>query len=404
MWRRHPTLSLTNSRDLNRARVFEVIHLFEPVSRSEIAQHVGLTAASISYIVAELLELGYVIELGRRSSSRGQPAIEMGVAANSAYTLGLHFSHERIRGAVVDLKGNIIIDIVEDLPRPPTPAAVIKSLVRIGKLLKNEVPDGKPLAAGLASVGPIDLVQGSVTQTAFTTDWNNVQLRLPLAEALNLPVYMDNNATVAAIGEFWYGMGRDYRNFLHITFFGNGLGGGLFLDRRVYRGASLNAAEFGHFLVHPEKPIKGVTPYLENYVSGYALQRDLGENILVELPERIKTGEKTLSAWLDSASDLFAKALVSVDHMLNLDAIIIGGQLPSEFINALLQRVSKRLDDYYMPGWAERAKLRQCCNGDDNAVLGAATLPIYDVLALTAHGTGATSNLFKSDAEAGPMQ
>lgn len=384
--------------------MFEVIHLFEPVSRAEIARHVGLTSASISYIVAELLELGYVTELGRRSTPRGQPAIELGVAANSAYTLGLHFSHENIRGAVVDLKGNIIFELGEELPRPPTPAAVMEALIRIGKRLKKKVPNGKPLAAGLASVGPIDLIKGSVAQTAFAADWNDVPLRQPLAEALNLPVYMDNNATAAAIGEFWYGMGRDYRNFLHITFFGNGLGGGLFLDRRVYRGAGLNAAEFGHILVHPEKALEGVPPFLENYLSGYALQRDLGEGIIAELPERISTEEPRLSAWMDTASDVFAKALVSVDHMLNLDAIIIGGQLPSEFIQELLKRVSARLDEYYMPGWSERASLRQCRNGDDNAVLGAATLPIYDVLALTAPGSGATSNLFKSDAEGGSMQ
>jgi predicted NBD/HSP70 family sugar kinase len=280
----------------------------------------------------------------------------------------------------------------------------MQTLIRIGNRLKQEVPDGKPLAAGLASVGPIDLVQGSVTQSAFKSDWHNVQLRQPLAEALNLPVYMDNNATVAALGEFWYGMGRDYRNFLHITFFGNGLGGGLFLDRRVYRGAGLNTAEFGHVLVYPEKQIRGVAPFLENYVSGYALQRDLGESILDEIPERIRTQEKKLSVWMDMASDLFAKALVSVDHMLNLDAIIVGGQLPSEFIEELLKRISPRLDEYYMPGWSERASLRQCSNGDDNAILGAATLPIYDVLAMTAHGSGTSTNLFKSDAEGGLMQ
>lgn len=394
---------MSNSRDLNRARVFEVIHLFEPVSRSEIARHVGLTSASISYIVAELLDLGYVIELGRRSTSRGQPAIELGVAANSAYTLGLHFSHESIRGVVVDLKGSIIFDLCEALPQPPSPTAVTRALIRVGKALKKQVPGGKPLAAGLASIGPIDLVQGSVTSTIFAADWENVPLRQPLAEALALPVYMDNNATAAAIGEFWYGMGRDYRNFLHITFFGNRLGGGLFLDRRVYRGAALNAAEFGHMVVQPPRPIEGLAPYLENHVSGYALQRELGADILDEVPERLRSNDAALSNWLDNAGILFARALVSVDHMLNLDAIIVGGHLPSELIEALLQRVNRQLDELYMPGWAERAVLRQCRKGDENAVLGAATLPIYDVLALAAQGSGATQNLFRSDAVGGSM-
>lgn len=387
-----------NSRDLNRARVFEAVHLFEPVSRSEIAKHIGLTSAAISYIVAELLELGFIIELGRRSSSRGQPAIDLGVAGKAAYTLGLHFSHENIRGVVVDLKGRITYDIQEDLLKSPTPEAVLDTLIKIARQLKASAPKNKLLGIGLASVGPVDLEQGSVTQTPFTVDWHNVSLRQPLADALNLPVYMDNNATAAAIGEYWYGLGREYGNFLHISFFGNGLGGGLFLNRRVYRGTGLNAAEFGHMLITPRKAINGVAPFLENYMSGYALQRDLGADVVKNLAVRLDENDSVLITWLDNASEMFAKALVSVDHLLNLDAMIVGGQLPTRFLWELVNRVEVRLDDMYMPGWSQRASLHLSANCADMAVLGAATLPVYDVLALTAHSVSATTNLFKSQA------
>ncbi len=387
---------MPNTRDLNRARVFEVIHLFEPVSRAEVAKHVGLSSPAISYIVAELLELGFIEELGRRSSARGQPAIELGVAANSAHTIGLHFSHDRVRGVVVDLKGNIIRDKSHELPASPSPDLVLDTLISVGAELKQAVADKILVGVGLASVGPVNLIDGCVTKSAFNGSWDNVSLRQPLAEALKLPVCMDNNATAAAIGEYWYGVGRDYDNFLHISFMGNGLGGGLFLNRRVYRGSGLNAAEFGHMLVQPENSIPNVLPFLENYVSGYALMRDLGPEILMEFPARSTAADPALVAWLETASSLFAKAVVSVDHLLDIDAIIVGGELPETLLSELLERVSTQMNEYYMPGWSQRLSVRQSPNCSDTAVLGAATLPIYDVFALSASDRDAGNSLFKS--------
>lgn len=394
---------MTNSRDLNRARVFEVIHLYEPVSRTEIARHVGLTSAAISYIVSELIELGYVMELGRRAGVRGQPAIELGVSGNSACTLGLHFNHDRIRGAVVDLKGELVADVYQELPDYPAASLVLDTLIGVGRELKQSIPDGVLLGAGLASVGPIDLIEGCVTQTAFMQDWHNVALRQPLAEALQLPVCMDNNATAAAIGEYWYGGGRDYDNFLYVSFFRNGLGGGLFLNRRVYRGAGLNAAEFGHIVIQPAQALANVPPYLENHVSGYALKRDLGIESLADLPEMLTTGDQLLGDWLDNAGKLFAQAVVTVDHLLDLDAIIVGGEMPEELIQSLIHRASEHLDDLFMPGWSQPACLRQSQNCSNNTVLGAATLPIYDVFALNLQSAGSGANFFKSEAAGGSM-
>lgn len=386
-------------RDSNRARVFEVIHLYEPVSRTEIASQVGLTSAAVSYIVSELLELGVITELGRRPGMRGQPAIELGVKAQAAYTLGLHFEHSGVSGVIVDLKGNIAERADMKLPPLPTPDHALNALIATGKALLTKAPRSNLLGVGLATVGPIDLQAGSVTETPFTTDWHNVPLRQPLAEALQLPVFMDNNATAAAIGEYWYGAGRNYPNFLCINFSDIGLGGGLFLNQRVYRGSALNAAEFGHMLVHPRQH-SSAPPFLESYASGFALQRDLGPDIIAELESRLASGDKALDSWLAQASQLFAQALVSVDHLLDLDAIIVDGQLPAVFLNELVNRIDAERDALYMPGWTHRASLQLGQTGKDCAVLGAATLPLYDAF-IPVQTTGIADSLFKSEAVGG---
>ena len=393
---------MSTPREVNRARIFEIIHLYEPISRAEIARRVGFSSAAVSNIVAELLDQGFVTELGRRSSNRGQPSIELGVEAGAACTLGLHFDHASIAGVIADLKGNILFSHSECLPSLPTPEVVLRTLSRVGHKLITSTGRNHLLGIGLASVGPVDLLTGSVTRTQFTQDWHNVALRQPLAEEFGLAVCMDNNATAAAIGEFWYGLGRQYDNFLHISV-SSGLGGGLFFNRRVYRGASLNAAEFGHLLVPGKPPVDGCPPFLENFVSGFALQRDLGEQIIDQFDVKLEQRDASLLDWLDTASDVFAQALVSVDHLLDLETIIVGGQMPASFLSALIERVQQRLSQFYMPGWSNAATLQLGQTGADSTLLGAATLPLYDAFATTPHTVRCAPSLFKSVAAGGGM-
>ncbi|OED42955.1 hypothetical protein AB833_04905 [Chromatiales bacterium (ex Bugula neritina AB1)] len=372
------SITVSNTGDFNRARVFEVIHLFEPISRTEVAGRLNLTAASVSNIVSELLHRGYIKELGRRSASRGQPAIELGVRADAAYTIGLHFEHGGVVGIVADLKGTVLDQQQVNLSPMPSSESVLDVLTAMGTQLIQNVAFEKIIGVGLATVGPIDLRSGSVKGSEVATGWSSITLREPLAKAFGLPVFMDNNATAGAIGEYWYGVGRAYRNFLYVGFFNMGLGGGLVLNKRVYRGSALNAAEFGHMLVHLDSLRPGIPPFLEHVVSGHALCRDFGEHILETFEQRMIDQDPLLTKWLDDASQAFANALVSVDHLLDLDTIIVGGQLPPAFFTALLTRVEQRLDALYMDGWLRRSTLQLGQTGLDSAVMGAATLPIYD--------------------------
>lgn len=389
--------------EFNRARVFEIIRLFEPISRTEIASRLDLTSAAISNIVGDLLSRGFITQLGRRNTSRGQPSIELGVQADSAYTVGLHFDHSSVDGVVADLKGKELNRLSIKLNPLPSPEAVLDALVSVGTELINQVEFEKLIGAGLASVGPLDLASGSVMRTDYTSNWGEVSLRDPLAEAFGLPVTMDNNATAGAIGELWYGIGRRYKNFLYIGFNSMGLGGGLVLNNRLYRGSSLNAAEFGHMIMGVKSPEAGAPPFLEKFVSGHALCRDLGDSILQSFDERLATADVELEQWLDRASEVFAQAVVSVDHLLDLDTIIVGGELPSGFFEELLIRVEQSIAPLYMHGWGKRATLQMGQVGLSSAVRGAAVLPIYDAFSPASPLANDSLNLLRSSAAGGPM-
>lgn len=388
--------------DFNRARVFELIHLFEPISRAEIASQLDLTSAAVSNIVAELLDRGYIEQLGRRHTNRGQPAIELGVKAAAAYTVGLHFEPGSVEGIVSDLKGTVLKRERSVLSPMPSPTIVLENLIRVGDSLIKHVDSDKLIGLGLATAGPIDQLTGSVSNTEYTSDWGEVPLREPLSQAFDLPVFMDNNATAGAIGEYWYGVGRSYANFLFVGFGSLGLGGGLVLNKRVYRGSALNAAEFGHMLVGRQFANDGLPPFLEQHVSGHALRRDLGDTILEDFEHRLNHEDSTLIEWLDTASEIFSDALVSVDNLLDLDTIIVGGQLHRSFFGALLERVERKRASRYMRGWSCRSTVQLGQLGRDSAVMGAATLPMYDAFSPDVRA-GNKANKHFTSTTGGPM-
>lgn len=351
-----------------------------PVTRSELARRTGYTPATVTHAVASLLSFGIVEELGRRQQSRGQPPIELRIRPQAAYSIGAHLEHREISCVLADADGTALAKHSEVI-EPGNSSEVLARLERAcADLLEAvDIDRGRLMGVGLAAFGPIDLQKGTVSPPIYAEDWLAVPVRDALAQALGLPVYLDNNATAAAIGEHWYGAARPFQNFLHI-FLGFGLGGGLFLGGRVFRGTSGNAGEVGHMIVDmPGRPwFRGSPGSLESEVSLLSLERRIGPFQPADLLPRFEIGDAELLGWLEAGSRRLAQVAVSVDQLLDLEAIILGGLLPSAILDFLLERVRGHIDRLEMSSRAHRAQLLAGKIGAESPALGAATLPIYD--------------------------
>jgi predicted NBD/HSP70 family sugar kinase len=366
----------TTVRDSNRLAVFERIRLHAPVTRAEIARDTGLTPATVTNIVSLLLAQGLVLETGRRSHERGQPAVELDVAQDAAFSVGLHLDRDLISGVLVDLKGKIHASLGHELTAP-TPRRALRLLTECHRelLSRSKVPLDRVLGAGVVTVGPLDLSHGIVCGPPNFPGWRDVPLRTQLAEALELPVILENNATAAAIGEYWYGAGRHLANFLYV-YIGLGVGGGLFFNNRVYRGGGLNAGEFGHLLARfPE----GLGP-LESRTSVLALRQELGRGYesLHEVARAFRRRDERLLGWLAECAQYLAEAVAGIDNLLDLDAVIFGGRHDREVLRFLVEEVRVRSLPLAMANRPRRAEIVAGRAGDDTAALGAATLPFYD--------------------------
>lgn len=375
-------ITASQTRGFNRRLVLSTVRMHEPVSRAEVARLTGLTAPTVGRLVQELIEDGLVSQLGRRSQGLGQPPIALGINRAAAHTVGLHLDHTMVTGVLTDLGGEVEARAGRGIDRPK-PAEGLRLLVEVyEELLSGATLGTSPiLGVGLVTGGPLDVVRGRILRGLYLPDWSDVPLRDELARAVGQAVFFDNNATAGAVGEHFFGAAQNERDFLYV-YLGHGVGGGIFADGHVHRGASLNAGEFGHVIVEPGglACTCGSRGCLETVASGFALRRDLGADAY--RPEHVRAlhedGDPRLAAWLERATRALSHAVVSSHNLLDVEAVVIGGNLPGRLMDTLIAGVRLAVDAMTIRGRLRRPAVRPGALGEDAAALGAATLPMYE--------------------------
>jgi len=374
--------NLEYTRSYNQRVVLEAIRLHEPVSRAEVARHTGLTIQTVSNIVGELLERGVVRAGNKRFGQRGQPALEITLNPEGAFSIGLHLDRDHFAGVLMDLKGTVHRQVRYEV-NLPSPQEALKLMQKAVAKLKTGRPKLPELwGIGVALPGPMEMESGRVVSVPNFPGWQDVAVRDWLEEHLGVLVYLENDATAAAIGERWYGAGRAYSDFFYI-YFGINLGGGAILAGHPYRGATGNAGEFGYIpvLLNPdEKPLS-----LEKYVSLGALYKTLEVSRPEALEQLFQQHDPRLLNWLNQATRWLIPPLVTVESLLDPQALIFGGHLPEPLLVYLVERLAQLLPAYRMPGLPHYPELVLGRAKQDAACLGAATLTFYEEIAPSHH-------------------
>jgi glucokinase len=201
--------------------------------------------------------------------------IDVSMANNfvKTHVIGIDVGGTKLAVGVADNSGHLLAS-----GRIPTdPAGGSKSaLERLVKLCKQTISESAVpvLAAGVGSVGPLDQKTGRILSPVNMPGWGVVPLVETLSDSLGIPVYLDNDANAAALGEYRFGAGRGVEDMVYLTI-STGIGGGAILDGKVYQGASGNAAELGHVSIdYNGRPCGcGNMGCIEQYASGTAIAR-----------------------------------------------------------------------------------------------------------------------------------
>ncbi|HEV7333886.1 MAG TPA: ROK family protein [Flavisolibacter sp.] len=218
-------------------------------------------------------------------------------------------------------------------------------------------------AIGVGFGGPVNRQKGRVETSFHIEGWSGFAIADWLGTLMRVPVFIDNDANVAALGEATYGAGRDYRHVLYITL-GSGVGGGLVVNRQIYYGAIPGEVEIGHIRMDR----KGTT--LESLCSGWAVDNKIRgavaanpQGILAQrvkgikqpeavfLKEAIEAGDDTARQIFEQTTEDFAFGLSHAIHLLHPEVVVLGGGL-SLMGDMLQQSVEKKLPNYLMKAFA----------------------------------------------------
>lgn len=307
------------------------------------------------------------------------------------YAIGIDLGGTGTFGAVVEETGRLVATVDRPTPAAEGPDAVLANMLAMVDEMIPQAPSA-PVGIGLGIAGLMDREAGISTVSPNFANWHNVQVLAPFRERFGLPVAMDNDVRVGALGELHFGAGRRFRNFL-FTALGTGIGAGIVMDRDIYRGPYGTAGEFGHITIRPDGPACncGSVGCLEALCSGPAIRRRTLEalrtrpdaSLLRDLPEA-KISARTLAEaahqgdalalklWDEIGTDL-GIGILSYYNLLGPEAAIVGGGV-SLAGDLLLEPARRVTTARLMPGIREHVHIVAAELGDEAAAAGAATL------------------------------
>lgn len=267
-------------------------------------------------------------------------------------------------------------------------------LDRIVTMIRKSVADvGRDNVAGigLGAPGPLDMESGVVAETP-NLGWRDYPLRDLVAEACGLPVTLDNDANCFTYGEWWMGAGRGCRRLAGITL-GTGIGGGIVIDGEIHHGASGGAGEVGHMSVdfRGRRCPCGARGCVEAYASGPAIAAraveaipDGGDSILASMVDgdlgavtaevvygAAAAGDRHADGVLRETARILATAVANLIHLLNPDAVVIGGGVANagdRLLRPLRREVRRRVFGTHM----QACRIVRGELGDSAGVVGAA--------------------------------
>ena len=292
-----------------------------------------------------------------------------------------------LRVALVDAGGKIHRQLKQDTPKGDSAECIINALAAVAE--KWSCDEQPVVAASIMVPGAVDSDKAVVVQAPNLPSLVNFGLKAALEQRLGWRVFLENDANAAAVGEMWLGAARECRDVVSVTL-GTGVGGGVILDGKLWRGAHGSAGEIGHATVDPFASLKckcGNTGCLELYASATAIVRMTRENLSLFsetiLSDDGLTAEKVYDAGREGdalAVAIFKRAgmylgigLANVINMIDPQIIVISGGVANGW-DLFAPEMYRQVGERVFRVTAQQVKISQAECGDNAGLLGAARL------------------------------
>ncbi|HBG00992.1 MAG TPA: hypothetical protein DDW87_05400 [Firmicutes bacterium] len=240
-------------RRVNCVKTFSTIREHGRVSRSELAAITGLSRATVSETVKELLDRGYIREVGYRDIKRGRPPVQLEINPERFYLIAVEIDVGWVVVAVTTLMGEIVAQLRKEFGTHDYGFVLEVCVQTIELILSQEgIKRDSILGIGVGVPGQVDLGRRAVT-FAPNLRWRDAALADDLERSLHLPVLVSNEAMLGAMAEKWFGRGKTARLLVYVSVKA-GVGCGIVIDRNLSLGVSGSAGELGHMTIDPNGP------------------------------------------------------------------------------------------------------------------------------------------------------
>lgn len=310
------------------------------------------------------------------------------------YVIGIDLGGTKISCALADLEGQVISQNTVPTNAQEGEIPVLNRIIQCVQTVLNngDITIDKVRAIGIGSPGPLDAKAGVIITTP-NLPFKNFNLVSPLKEKFGVPVYLDNDANVAAIGEFMFGAAKGTENMVYFTV-STGVGGGAVLNGKVYRGNTSNALEIGHMTVLPDGPRCncGNIGCLEAVASGTAIGKRGKEAVeskvetslrnyenvtSYEVFKEAKAGDKVAQDIVDSCLNYLGIGVANAIAIFDPEMVIIGGGV-SKVGSVVFDKVQEVVNKRCFKSMADACKILPAGLGTDAGVIGAVALAIIE--------------------------
>ena len=386
--------------------ILHLIHSGSQGSRLALSKQTGLSPASITLIVQNLINRGLVVESTAVTSKLGRRPVSLEIRSDAAYLIGVDIGSYYLRVVVADMNGNITYKSQSKTAIPEGRDQVLKRAFEAvhEAILQSGLPRGAIKGIGLAHSGVIDSKNGMVLsfpRPGQMAEWRNIPLRELFQKEFQIPCLLEDSVRTIAIAERCFGLGKNCNDFLYIDV-GMGIGAAIFFNGKLYLGAGGNAGEFGHITIDKNGPLcscgnngcleavascaaiieavhtainRGVDSRIRHLAGG-----DL-ENVSIELVAQAAAANDSLAfRVLQEAASYIANGLADLVNLLNPKLIIFGGALFRSVPHLLSDPIRSIIKQRSLEKSFNDVELQVSPLGSEAGALGASRLMAENIL------------------------
>jgi glucokinase len=356
---RKNTLTVNEMHDINRSAILDYIRRRGPTSRPSIARELHFSLPTVMRVIDELIAEDLVISTGETEFSGGRRRPLLEINSRGTVIIGVDLGGTEIYAAATDLCGNVLVEQKAANQPVSAEASYARLAGLIAYLVRHaEIAGRKILGVAVGTQGLTNQQAGIVLRDPMQ-NWHNYPLKQKLYKDFGVPIVIDNDVNLAALGEHWFGAGQSIRNMVLITT-GAGIGAGIIIDGLLYRSSNHLAGEIGYFL--PDKQYLGKRwenfGFLESRASlaavaehAHALLMPPGVQESAEGPR--PTPEDVFKAMLDSQPwalglieamvDDLSFAIANTCALLDPDLIVLRSSL-DQYTDLLIDPILRRIE------------------------------------------------------------